>query len=598
MQVSSGTNPRYAAIFYFLGQYKLAYVMIVLVILASGILETFTVASFFPLFSSLLTDSPTEVGGILGIVIAAGKILPIPNPMVAAAVPLIVMFVMKAIFAWLQDVLIARRGSKVLYRVKKQMIERYAGAQYQYHLDSQQGTMIYNLLSASFSVQGVLTTGANMVAMLFKTLAIAALLVSVLPLAAIATAVLAGAYFWGMHYLSKRVIYHLSARNTMASVEQTVIATEFLSGFRQIITCRAARRWLERFDRQNRTYTDLVVKEQLWSFTPRHIMELSALGLMLGLIMSLRASNPDRFVSEGLPTLGVLTVALVRLLPGVTSLSSNWMSVMGQLPILERVHQVVTGSIPMRKDGFRTLGSFEKAISFEHVSFAYNEREPLFNGLNLTFEKGKVTAIVGPSGAGKTSIVNLILGLFEPTQGRITVDGVSLQEFKQESWLGKIGFVSQDLFMYHASIADNIRFDRDGHSLEATNNAAKVANAHGFISVLPQGYDTVVGDRGMTLSGGQQQRLAIARAMLETPEILIFDEATSSLDTISEQQVQDAIDKVATDRTVIIIAHRLSTIRHADKIIVIDNGQVIEEGSHQELLGSNGHYAHLVATQR
>ena len=209
-----------------------------------------------------------------------------------------------------------------------------------------------------------------------------------------------------------------------------------------------------------------------------------------------------------------------------------------------------------------------------------------------------MTAIVGPSGAGKTSIVNLILGLFEPTQGRITVDGIPVHEFKQDSWLQKIGFVSQDPFLYHSSIADNIRFDRDGHSIEAISEAAKTANAHGFISELPQGYDTIVGDRGMTLSGGQQQRLAIARAMLESPEILIFDEATSSLDTISEKLVQDAIDKVATDRTVIIIAHRLSTIRHADRIIVIDNGQVIEEGSHQELLRSNGHYSRLVATQR
>jgi ABC-type multidrug transport system fused ATPase/permease subunit len=598
MKVSPATSPRYSALFYFLSQYKLAYGIILLVILLSAALETFSVAAFFPLLSSLLTDSPNEVGGILGMVGAVGKLLPIPNPMVAAAVPLIVIFVLKAGFTWLQDVLIASRGYNVLYRVKRQMIERYAGAHYQYHLDSQQGTMIYNLLSASHSVQGVLMTGASMVAMLFKTLALSALLVSVLPIAAIAIAVMAAGYFWVIYSLSKKVSYHLARGSARAGVEQTVIASEFLSGFRQIITCRAARRWLERFDGQNRIYTDLVVKEQVWSVTPRHVMELSALAMMLGLIMYFRVSSPDRFIAEGLPTLGVLAVALVRLLPGLTALSANWMSVMSQLPNLERVHQILTGPIPMRKDGSRTLESFEKALSFENVSFGYHGREPLFKDLELTFEKGKVTAIVGPSGAGKTSIVNLILGLFEPTQGRITVDGVPLQEFRQESWLGKIGFVSQDLFMYHASIADNIRFDRDGHSLEATINATKIANAHGFISALPQGYDTIIADRGMTLSGGQQQRLAIARAILETPEILIFDEATSSLDTISEKQVQDAIDKVATDRTVIIVAHRLSTIRHADKIIVVDNGQVIEEGSHQELVSSNGHYSRLVAAQR
>jgi ABC-type multidrug transport system fused ATPase/permease subunit len=598
MKVSSDSSPRYSALLYLLSRYKLAYGLILLVVLAVAAMETLSVAAFFPLFSSVLTDSPNEKGGILGIIVAVGKLLPILNPTAAAAVILVVMFVMKSLLSWLQDVLMTRKATEVQYRVKKQMIERYASAHYQYHLDSQQGTMIYNLLTASLSVQGILITGVNIVAALVKMLALAALLVSMLPAAALAMGVLSAMYFWGIHYLSQRVSYRLGARSARAEVEQTVIANEFLSGFRQIITCRAARRWLERFDQQNSTYRDLVRKEQIWSATPRHVIEVSALALMLGLIMLFRVSNPDIFVSEGLPILGVFGVALVRLLPGLTALHRQWSSVMGGLPNLERVHQLLTGPIAMRKDGSRTLESFEKALSFEDVSFAYNEREPLFNGLNLTFEKGKVTAIVGPSGAGKTSIVNLILGLFEPTQGRITIDGVPLQEFRQESWLEKIGFVSQDLFMYHASIADNIRLDRNGHPFEATSNAAKIANAHGFISALPQGYDTVVGDRGMTLSGGQQQRLAIARAMLETPEILIFDEATSSLDTISEKQVQDAIDQVATDRTVIIIAHRLSTIRHADQIVVIDNGQVIEAGSHQELLTSNGHYSRLVAAQR
>jgi ABC-type multidrug transport system fused ATPase/permease subunit len=561
-------------------------------------METLTVASFFPLFSSLLSDSPNEQGGILGIVIGVGKTLPIPNPTLAAAVLLIAMFVMKSFLNWLQGVVSARSSSKVLYRAKKESIERYAGAHYQYHLDTQQGTMIYNLLAASGAAHSLLMTGSGFVAALFNILALAALLASVLPMAAIAAAVLCAVYFWGIYHLSKRVSYRLTTRTAEASAEQTVIAGEFLTGFRQIITCRAVGRWLERFDRQNWTYCDLVAKSYVWGSTPRYVMEFSALTLMLGLIMFLKTSYPDTFASQGLPTLGVFAVALMRILPGISLVGASWIGMMAMLPNLERTHQMLTGPIPMRKDGTRTLESFEKAITFEDVSFAYNGREPLFNRLNLTFEKGKVTAIVGPSGAGKTSVVNLILGLFEPTQGRITVDGASLREFRLESWLAKIGFVSQDLFMYHASIAYNIRLDRDGHSFDATIDAAKIANADGFISALPQGYDTIVGDRGMTLSGGQQQRLAIARAILETPEILIFDEATSSLDIISEQQVQDAIDRVATNRTVIIIAHRLSTIRHADKIIVVDNGQVIEEGSHQELVSSNGHYSRLVAATR
>jgi len=218
--------------------------------------------------------------------------------------------------------------------------------------------------------------------------------------------------------------------------------------------------------------------------------------------------------------------------------------------------------------------------------------------VNLTIEKGKVTAIVGSSGAGKTTLINLILGFYETSGGRVTIDGLPLQEYKLETWLSKIGFVSQDPFIYHSTVANNILFGRNGHSMDSVLRAARIANAHGFITELPQGYDTIVGDRGMKLSGGQQQRIAIARAILDDPELLMLDEATSSLDSVSERVVQEAIDNVAKDRTVLIIAHRLSTIRYADKIIVLDKGQVVEEGSHRELISIQGHYSRLVASSR
>jgi len=205
---------------------------------------------------------------------------------------------------------------------------------------------------------------------------------------------------------------------------------------------------------------------------------------------------------------------------------------------------------------------------------------------------------VGPSGAGKTTLINLILGLFEPTEGRIIIDGKPFQEYELETWLNKIGFVSQDPFIYHSSVAENILFGRNGHSMESVIKAAIMANAHGFISEMPERYETIVGDRGMKLSGGQQQRIAIARAILDEPEVLILDEATSSLDSASEKLVQEAINNVTRERTVLIIAHRLSTIRYADKIIVLDDGQIIEEGTHQELMRKQGYYSQLVTVSR
>jgi len=213
--------------------------------------------------------------------------------------------------------------------------------------------------------------------------------------------------------------------------------------------------------------------------------------------------------------------------------------------------------------------------------------------VSAIFTCGKTTAIVGPSGSGKSTMVDLVIRLFDPTAGRITVDGVDLQAYDVTSWLNAIGFVSQDTFIFHGSIQENIGFSRPDATFEEIVEAAKLANAHAFISAMPEGYETVVGDRGVKLSGGQRQRIAIARAILRDPQILILDEATSALDTMSERQVQKAIEQVSRNRTVIVVAHRLSTVMSADKIVVLDSGKVVEEGTHRELTARQGLYWRL-----
>jgi ABC-type multidrug transport system fused ATPase/permease subunit len=205
--------------------------------------------------------------------------------------------------------------------------------------------------------------------------------------------------------------------------------------------------------------------------------------------------------------------------------------------------------------------------------------------------------VIGPSGAGKSTLVDLLVRLYEPTQGRITVDGVDLAAYDLSSWLAGIGFVSQDAFIFHGSIRENIAFSRPEASLVEIMSAARLANAHEFIERCPDGYDTIVGDRGLKLSGGERQRVAIARALLRDPKILIFDEATSALDNQSEALVQEAIAGIARDRTVILIAHRLSTVIHADKIIVLEQGRVVEEGTHDTLVTGGGLYAALYSKE-
>lgn len=595
MSLQFEAKPRYSVILYFISQYKLLYSVIFVVTILSALLESFSVVAFFPMFSSLLGDSQADEGGISGFMSTIADQVPIENELIAASVLLISVFVGKALLGLLRDLLIGWAGAKVLYNVKKETMQRHADAHYQYYLDNKQGTLIYYTMEAPTSVGTLLLIGSLMMVSILKILSIVVLLFAIFPLAALAMIGLGLLYYLFVHVISKKVSYYLSRSKAEAGAEQLVIANEFLSGFRQIITFNSAKWWLDRFDRENRILRELITKDMAWSAVPRPTMEIAGIVLMLGFILILWATSSNG-LTDSLPTVGVFAVALTQMMPPLGAIGGTRIQMMGALPNAEIAYQTLTGPMPMRKEGRKLVESFNKALAFENVSFAHKNRPLLFNGVDLIFEKGTSTAIVGPSGVGKTTIINLILGLFEPTDGRITVDGVSLQDFKQGSWLSRIGFVSQDPFIYNSSIADNIQFGRDTHSVESIIEAAKTANAHGFISELPQGYDTVVGDRGVRLSGGQQQRLAIARAVLNSPDILIFDEATSSLDSISERLVQEAIEGVSIDRTVIMIAHRLSTIRNADKIIVLNEGQVMEQGDHQELLSLDGHYSRLVAS--
>ena len=563
-------------------------------ILIISVLESLSIAAFFPVLSSLVGESEGE-GGVLGLVTKIVSLLPFSDPIVSASVLLIAIFFFKTLLTLALEALIAYSSAKVLYDVKQEIMERYASAHYQFFLDSKLGTLIYNGLTAPSAIGTLLLKGPQMVAFLFKILAIVIVLSLIFPIAAAAFAGMSVLYYVVIHYLSRRVSFKFGLAKANAASEQTVIDNEFLSGIHQIITLRAVRQWVTRFERENRLYSEMHAKQMAWHAAPRHIMEFSGVALMLGVILIIRLSSATNF-AEVLPLLGVFAAALAQLLPALTTFGRTRMDMMAALPDSERAYQFLTGPMPMRADGHKALGLFDNALIFENVSFAYKEREILLKDVNLTFEKGKVTAIVGPSGAGKTTIINMILGLFEPTAGRISIDGVPLQDFKHDTWLRMIGFVSQEPFTFHSTVEENIRFGRNGHSKESIINASKIANAHEFISGLPEGYDTIVGERGMKLSGGQQQRIAIARAVLDSPEILLFDEATSSLDTVSERIVQQAIDDVSTDRTVIIIAHRLSTITHADKIIVIENGKVAEEGTHEELLSKHGQYAQLAGS--
>ncbi|NDQ63621.1 ABC transporter ATP-binding protein [Staphylococcus aureus] len=237
-------------------------------------------------------------------------------------------------------------------------------------------------------------------------------------------------------------------------------------------------------------------------------------------------------------------------------------------------------------------------IDIDHVSFQYNDNEaPILKDINLSIEKGETVAFVGMSGGGKSTLINLIPRFYDVTSGQILIDGHNIKDFLTGSLRNQIGLVQQDNILFSDTVKENILLGRPTATDEEVVEAAKMANAHDFIMNLPQGYDTEVGERGVKLSGGQKQRLSIARIFLNNPPILILDEATSALDLESESIIQEALDVLSKDRTTLIVAHRLSTITHADKIVVIENGHIVETGTHHELIAKQGAYEHLYSIQ-
>ncbi len=290
---------------------------------------------------------------------------------------------------------------------------------------------------------------------------------------------------------------------------------------------------------------------------------------------------------------------LFRLMPIVSQLNTHRSNLANVTPSTEIVAEFLRrDDKPFMTNGKTIYQKIQEGISFSGVSFAYPGKENLvLNKVDLWLPKGTTLALVGASGAGKSTMADLLPRFYEPVAGCIALDGKDLREYEIHSLRQAMGIVSQDTFLFNTSVRNNIAYGRENVTLDEVISAAKRANAYEFIIQLPEGFDTEIGDRGIILSGGQRQRLAIARALLRNPDILILDEATSALDTVSERQVQQAIEELCRDRTTLVIAHRLSTIQKADQIAVMDKGKVVEIGTHEELLKKGGYYTRLYSMQ-
>ncbi len=386
-----------------------------------------------------------------------------------------------------------------------------------------------------------------------------------------------------------RKLRHLSRRGQeiIADINSTVVET--FSGIKVVRGFSLENQQTKKLDAQNNQFLGVMKSNVKFTELSSPLMEI--LGMMSGAFILWYGGNQ---VLKGTVTQGsfiAFVVALFMMYGPIRLLFKIYTKFQGSLAGAERVFFILDQDEEDVKGGDRTLDGFNDAIEFRNVSFKYPSRSAwVLNDINLTVKKSSVVAIVGMSGAGKTTLVDLLFRFYLTTEGKILIDGVNINDFDVLSLRSKLALVTQETFLFNDTIRNNIAFGKMNVNDEEILEAARAANVHNFVETLDDGYETEIGERGVKLSGGQKQRIAIARAILRNAPILVLDEATSSLDSESEKLVQDALNALMQNRTTFIIAHRLSTIKNADRIIVLDQGKIVEEGSHDELLSNEGVY--------
>jgi len=588
----------FKVIWFFLKPYKAFLIFLLLLSLLAAIFETVNVAVLYPILTLGLDIEPQLSGNPFLILIHnLARMIPIHDALIANCILFIILVALAFLFGMMFAFYSAKITARIVADYQQRISDKYINSNYQFFIDNKQGELLYKGNRAPVFISLLLSSLLKFAAEIILSISILVLLFSLSWMGTILVIVGGTGFYLFTRYLSLKISYIAGTKQYESSQSQNVILNEYITGVKQIKVFGTSSKWRTSFNKAVINYWQFWRKNNFWLQAPTLVLTLLMFSLIVILVIAIRILYPADFILI-IPVFGTFTFAIFRLLPKLAGFGRYGMQITSALPDVELVYGVLMDDRYSKiKDGSKILLKFSSSIEFKYVKFAHKGREAILNGVSFKIEKDKMTAIVGPSGAGKSTIVDLLLRLYDIDDGEIYTDNVNLNEYNISSVLKKIGFVSQESFIYNASAKDNINFGNE-YTLPETIEAAKLANAHEFIEQLPQKYESLLGDRGVRLSGGEKQRIAIARAMIRKPEILILDEATSSLDNVSENIVQEAINRVSKNCTTLVIAHRLSTIQNADIIYVLDKGKIVESGTHDQLIKQKGKYWELYNIQK
>ena len=477
---------------------------------------------------------------------------------------------------------------ELIVKTKKSIFSRIDSNDYRFFVDSKQGDLINLFNQSPYYIQQTYDRLLCLCTDLMTSVLVIVMLFLISPGGLILVLIGGGIFYLIINSISKNISEKLGSLQISSGQSENKVINEYITGVKSIKSLHASEHWGRQYIDALKVYWDKFADLMFIQRIP--IIAINSLFyISIGaIVLVLYIFYADNFLAI-IPVLGTFAAGMMKILPKAMNMGTYKMELKNFYPHVitiystlqdSKYHDVVNGEL--------TCKDISSDIVLDNVSFSYGHAR-ILNNVSMSITKGAMTALVGHSGSGKSTIASLLLRLYDPGSGRIIVNGRDLKEYDMNTYRDIVGYVSQEPFVFNASIRENILFGGEFSDTEVIQ-AAKSAHAHEFIMDLPDGYDTMVGDQGVTLSGGEKQRIVIARAMIRRPEFLILDEATSALDNISEAAVQKAIDQVAKECTTLVIAHRLTTIRNADKIVVIEKGRIVEEGRHEELIERKGRY--------